>query len=499
MAPRRDPRHESQSTVSSRPTGLSRKRLLRLGAGGLAAVAAGVAGGVGVTVVRPRVAHAATAPELGITPSNSPTTNRNNLVAALTNNPTLSITFPAGDYRLDNSKAANNNANYIVINDFAGTLTMQSGARLLFTDRTQGGLYFEGGTGAEFTGIVATFTTLPSVRNNLHIFLIRNTTDTTINGYTVNGSAGAGLLFSRCVRPRVTNVLITNTMADGLHFANCQDSYADEIRAENTGDDGLAFLNYADGPDLTGGFASDITIVNSKARGITVIGQRNVTVDHFGVNWSAVSGIKVGYESSYNTRVPTNVRFQNGFVYNGGQLSGGQSGNRFGIEVHHVGEVFFTNVDVDNAGTRGVSSYAHPFSQGGQGTVHLTDVVVTNAPSNGFNLQGGRYYLDELVARDTNESGYSISDASLVEYGDLHADRTSKTSSLRRAFDVQRNTQVNGSHLWVHDDQATPTGYRVFTGGTQAGTLGAIHGCVVNGGVEVQNNSGLSYSLAGCG
>ncbi|GAB3411625.1 hypothetical protein [Flindersiella endophytica] len=459
---------------------ISRKAFLTLGT-------MGVAGLAGYGLSRPAPAEAADpvpAPDLGIAPGNSPQTNRVNLIGALGNSSGQAVTFPPGDYRIDNS------GSFIVLLNYTGQWTMQAGARLVFTDPTRRGLNFQGGTGAVFSNLVATFTTLPTVRqpDSQEIVIFLETTDTQVNGANINGSAGAGLLFYHCARPRATNIRITNTMADGLHFANCQDGYADEVWTTNTGDDGLAFVNYAGGPAYTGGFASDITVESSKARGITVIGQSDVTIDHFGVNWSAVSGLKVGYESSYNTRVPTNVRFQNGFVYNGGALAGGQSGNTFGIEIDSAGEVFFSNVDVDRPGSRGVSSNA-------SATVHLTDVVVTNAPSAGFNLQGGTFLLDLLQATDTDDLGYFVSDATRLQYGTLTARRTSKTATLHRAFDFERNAVVAGTHLYVVDDQATATGWIVGAYGTQSGNLGTIHDQVNSRAVEVQNGSGLTYTL----
>lgn len=458
-------------------TTISRKTFLTLGALALS----------GLGAQRPESAEAADptpAPELGIAPGNSPQANRANLVGALGSSSSQAVTFPPGDYRIDNS------GSFIVLFGYTGQWTMQPGARLVFTDPTRRGLNVQGGTGAVFTNLAVTFTTLPTVRqpDSQEVVIFLETTDTQVNGASINGSAGAGLLFYRCVRPRATNIRITNTMADGLHFANCQDGYADDVHTTNTGDDGLAFVNYANGPAYTGGFASDITVESSKARGITVIGQSGVTIDHFGVNWSAVSGLKVGYESSYDTRVPTGVRFQNGFVHNGGALPGGQAGNRFGIEIDNAGEVFLSTIDVDRPGTRGVSSNAST-------TVHLTDVAVTNAPSAGFNLQRGTFLLDLLSATDTNDLGYFVSDATRLQYGTLTARRTSRTAALHRAFDFERNAVVRGTHLYVADDQATAAGYVVGAYGTQSGTMGTIHDQVTSRAVTVENGSGLTYTL----
>ncbi|HZC25728.1 MAG TPA: hypothetical protein VE287_01820, partial [Actinopolymorphaceae bacterium] len=416
---------------------LNRRRLLQLGATGLV-------GAAGIVAARPTPAYACTnAPDVGLAPGNSPATNRANLVAALAGS-TGCITFPPGDYLIDNS------GSYIVVNGFAGDLTMQPGARFVFTDKTTRGLNFEGGTGAAFHGLVATFTSpLPAARvGSEECIIFLHTTDTLVEDVDINGSAAAGLMFFECVRPTALRVNVGNTMADGLHFANCQDGYADQVTTNNTGDDGVAFVNYDSGPDYTGGWASNITVTNSHARGVSVVGQSDVTIDHFGVNWSAVSGIYCAYESSYRTRVPTNVTFQNGFAYNGGALSGG-SGNTFGLEYANVGEIFYNNVVLRTPGTRGASGTARAFTRTHAdgstepvpaGTVHLTGVSVENAPASGFDVQGGTHLLDTLSVSGSNQGGFYAGFCDSVEYVTMTVTNASKTDPLHRAFAFEKNT-----------------------------------------------------------
>lgn len=476
----------------------TRRRLLALtGTGAVAMAAAGVL---------PSRAYAAaiSAPDLGITPGGDPTTNRTNLVAALQNSATA-ITFPPGDYGLDNSAGANGGDGRIAIVGFSGSFDMQSGARLVFTDNTQGGILFQNGSGTRLTGVTATYSTLPTTRHDLPILDMEDISSPSVSNLTVTGSTGSGFIFGRCTDPSIDTAHISRTMADGLDFFNCQDGFANQIFTDQTGDDGVAFVNYADGPAYTGGLATNLTVTNSKARGVTVIGQSDVTIDHFGVNWSSASGILCAYDPSYRTRVPTNVTFQNGFTYNGGALTGGQSGNTFGAEWSAVGEIFFDNVDVRTPGSRGVSGTAAAFTQTlpdgstvaqPAGVVHLTGVTVTGAPANGFNVQGGSYHLDGLTAQSTGDIGFYVASAALLQYGTLTATDTSRTASLHRAFDFENNATIDGAGgaLWIYDDQAAPTGYVAGFYGSQTGNLGTIYDRITNGTLVIQDSSGLPYA-----
>jgi hypothetical protein len=267
-------------------TPISRQRFLAL-------TGAGLAGGTLAAVgIRPGMAAAAPAASYGVSPSNSATTNRNNLVAAVAANNALTITFEPGDYQFDNSAASNpGGGGHIVVLNFAGVFEMLPGARLVFTDRTQGGLKFQNGDGAQFFGVTATYATLPDARYDLACIDVVGLTNPIARNVTIDGAPGSGFIFNSCVNPWIDTATITNTMADGLDFFNCQDGYAIHITTNNTGDDGLAFVNYYQGPNYTGGYATDITVTRSKARGITVAGQSGVTIEHFGVNGTSASGI----------------------------------------------------------------------------------------------------------------------------------------------------------------------------------------------------------------
>jgi hypothetical protein len=454
----------------------SRKDVLRVG--GVAIVAL-LLGGSCLEPVRAAGRKTALAPARDISPHNTATRNREALLKALTNSD-LRVIFTPGDYLIDNTGTP------IVIENFEGTFAMQPGARLIFTDSTCRGLLFVGGRGAVFRDLRTVFQNSPTQRvDSRECLEIRDTLDTVVQNVSVDGSAAAGLLFARCVRPSVWGATIANTMADGLHFANCQDAKANDVLTEDTGDDGVAFVNYGDGPDHSGGQATNVTVRRSKARGIAVVGQSGVLVRGFSVEGTACSGLYCAYEASYRTRVPSNVRFEGGTVKSAGKVIG-QKGNKFGIEFFNNGEsVKFESIEVIGSASRGVSGTAP------NGTVHLSAIRTVNIPATGFDLKAGELYLDRLTAKQTAGCGIAVLDSELIRYGQLKAVNTSKRDGLRRAFCFENNRRVQGERLDVVDTQYPPTGYIVAAYGPQAGHLGIVYDGVRYGPVRMENPSKL--------
>jgi hypothetical protein len=302
---------------------ISRGNFLRMGGVGLAGL--GVLGVAGPSLGE-TTGEIVSALNLGIRPANTATTNRVNLVRALAYSK-RHVVFPAGDYRIDNSGTPP------IIRNFGGTVDFEPSARFIFTNNRTKGLVYQGGTWARFYNLNTTFSTLPPVRVTAQECLhFVKTTDTLIQNAVVNGSAAAGILFGRSVRPTVRNATISNTRADGLHFSACGGVRVSSLRTNNTGDDGLAFLDYG-GSTLHGGYAVDIEVRNSKARGIAVVGQRDVEICDFLVHGTREAGLYVARELSYGTATPANVSYHDGKVVRAGTVlkDGSPGANRHSI------------------------------------------------------------------------------------------------------------------------------------------------------------------------
>lgn len=358
----------------------SRRDLLKMGVG-LAAV--GLLGVAGLSCGETMEDTAVSAHSLGIKPANTARTNRENLVKALTNS-NRKVGFPAGDYRIDNSGTPP------IVRNFGGGVSFEAGARFVFTDNRTKGLLFEGGTGARFYGLRTTFSTLPPVRVAGNTCLhFTETTDTLVQNVVIDGSAGAGLLFGRCVRPYVENATIRNTRADGLHFAGCGDVRVNKLRTNNTGDDGLAFLDYG-GATLHGGYATDIVVQHAEARGITVVGQRDIEVNDFLIDGTTGAGIYVAHEVSYSTGTPRNVHYHDGEVVRAGTIveaNGRVGANRFSIFYNGVTDLIRFSRIVSRCPAVG-----HVRTGGQSSKATLTDITAApgGRPTRPYGLRGGR-------------------------------------------------------------------------------------------------------------
>ncbi len=397
----------------------------------------------------------------------------------------------------------------MVIEDFGGAMTMEPGGRFIFTDGRMRGLNFNGGEGARLHGLTATFQQLPTVRipdPAQECIVFHDTADTLVENVEIDGSASGGLVFSRCLRPSVDGARITNTMADGLHFANCKDARARNVVTENTGDDGLAFLNYADGPDHTGGYATNITVRNSIGRGIAVDGQRNVTVDGFLVDTTACPGIRCAYDSYWNTRIPSNVVFKNGEIRNAGRITEHYPDvQKCGIYYHGVESVEFRDITVTSPQQRGVTGEQRGrMGAAPSGIVVLSGIEVRDAPEQGFalvggnsasSLVGGRHELDDLVSDGSGQVGIYLGYNESVGYGKLTVINASGEDTKGRAFSFGHNAAIEGDEMHVVDEQSPMKGYIVNAHGAQTGGLGTIHARVSAGDVAVELQPG-SENLA---
>lgn len=393
------------------------------------------------------------------------------------------IVVPSGNYLLDNTNGA------VQVQNFGGELAFQGGARLLFINNTKGGLWFTGGTGARVRGLRAGYQFPPVQRNSPEEEIkFIDTTDTWVNDAVVSDSPAAGILFYHCIRPKVTNALVQNTLADGLHFANCQDAQAANITTLNTGDDGLAFLNYSIYPNLTGGVAYNINVTNSRSRGISVVGQSNVSISNFQVNGTASSGILCAYDSSYNTRVPSNVSFASGTIANAGTLPN-PLGNQYGIEYNSQASCSFSDIAVTGSAGRGLGGMAP------NGSVAVNGVRVSG------NRDGEAFSFFKTAQVQVSASSTSGSPAYGFFFGQcgnilakgLSVENSSQTSSLHRAIWFENNQSVVASDLNVVDSQTQATGYVVgaseSTPGLQTGLINGITSKIVAGRLAIQNNS----------
>ncbi len=401
--------------------------------------------------------------------------------AAFSRYPSSQIVVPAGSYLIDNS------AGPLVINNFSGQLEFQGNAILIFTTSSMGGLFFEGGSGARITGLQATYATVPTVRASPNEEVkFSDTTDTVVVNTVLRNSPAAGLLFYNSIRPKVVNATIMNSLADGLHFANCQDPQVTNLTTSNTGDDALAFLNYAQYPNNTGGMAENINITNSHSRGISILGQSNVTVSNFQIKTTASSGVLVAQDVAYNTRIPAGVRVQDGSIASAGTLAP-LAGNQYGVEYNSPVDVTFSNITITDSGSNGFSGTAP------NGTVNAGGIIV-QSPRSGVGFlfyQTASVQVQNATARNTPSYGILFLLSPQIVAQGLTAINTAQTDSLKRAIWFENGHSILATDLKVvsASGQANVVGAYQASGYTNSGSIKGISASITGASLSIQNNS----------
>jgi hypothetical protein len=401
--------------------------------------------------------------------------------AAFAKYPTGDIVVPAGQYLIDNSSGP------LLITNFSGQLEFQGNAQLIFTTSTLGGLFFESGTGARINGLQATYATAPTVRASPNEQIkFSDTTNTTVTNISVQNSPAAGILFYNAVNPIVTNATVTNSLADGLNFSNCQNASVTNLTTLNTGDDALAFLNYAQYPNKTGATAQNINITNSHSRGISVMGQSNVTVTGFQIQNTASSGVLVAEDTAYNTRIPANVVIQNGTIFGAGTLVP-LAGNHFGIEYNTQTSVTFSNITVTGSGDSGLSG-ASP-----AGSVTVNSVTV-QSPLSGVGFlfyQTASVQVSNLTASNIPSDGFLFLQSPRVVAQGLTALDVSQSDPLLRAVWFEDGRSILATNLTIvsNSGEANVVGAYQGSGYSQSGSIKGITAELTGAALSIQNNS----------
>lgn len=401
--------------------------------------------------------------------------------AAFIRYPSGQITVPAGSYLIDNS------AGPLLINNFSGQLVFEGNATLIFTTNTLGGLFFEGGSGARITGLRATYAVAPTVRASPNEQIkFSDTTDTVLTDTVVQNSPAAGLLFYNAIRPKVVNATVMNSLADGLHFANCENPQVTNLTTLNTGDDALAFLNYAMYPDNTGGMAENINITNSHSRGISILGQSNVTVTNFQIHTTSSSGVLVAEDPTYDTRVPSGVLVQNGSIAGAGTLAP-LAGNQYGVEYNSQTDVTFSNITITGSGSNGFSGTAPSGSVIAQG-------INVQSPLNG---QGFLFYqtasvqVQNSTSQNTPSDGFLFLDSPQIVVNGLTAMNAAVTDPLKRAIWFEDGHSILATDLKIVSSagDANVVGAYQGSGYTNSGSIRGISASITGGSLSIQNNS----------
>ncbi len=253
----------------------------------------------------------------------------------------------AGEHRLHNPA---------VFRGLGGVLRFAPGARVVVSDPDSGGLRFIQSKGLTIEGLRLAWPVRASVRTHFGAALMFVLCESvTVRRLEIDGAAGAGLHFDTCEDVQVEDASVTGSRADGIHFANCRDVRASGLRTRDTGDDGVACVDYERAPRGGRHVLRGVRVEGSAARGIAIVGARQVELTDFLVRRTASSGLLIATDNHYRTRRPASVRVSAGAVTEGGR-GVPPAGNRFGIEVIEADDVAISDVRIVNSRTRSVSA-----------------------------------------------------------------------------------------------------------------------------------------------
>lgn len=129
----------------------------------------------------------------------------------------------------------------------------------------------------------------------------------------IKNVAGAGLLVGwsdHISDVTIDNPVVKNSQADGVSIAyNTSDVSVMSPRCYNTGDDGVSIVSYLDAANpVRRVMVTDALSVDSKARGLTVIGGEDIKLTGKSINATAQGILVIQDAGRYNTYAPKRIK-----------------------------------------------------------------------------------------------------------------------------------------------------------------------------------------------
>lgn len=214
--------------------------------------------------------------------------------------------------------------------------------------------------------------------------LVLRAAGTTVQGITVDGSHGAGIIAEGASNYLIDGVTVQNTMADAIH--NCCGSHDGTVRNSTVispGDDGFAVVSYASDP-----VTHNITIehpvlrgAQTHGRGVSVVGGQSVKVTDVDLDNSAAAAIYIADEKEFATSPVSGVTVSGGRITRANQ----DRSTVHGAALLYASTGSVSNVDIGNL-TISDTNLATPAdlrvvqSGGSVSGVSFHDIAVSGGP-----------------------------------------------------------------------------------------------------------------------
>lgn len=148
--------------------------------------------------------------------------------------------------------------------------------------------------------------------------LVEDATDAVIDRIRIDGGASSGIFCVRVNGLRASRTVVSRTLSDAFHCTNgSMRVRAYDHKAIDCGDDSFAVVSYGGQDKICEDIvATRVHSIRSPARGLAVVGGRNVRFENCVVEESAYAAFYVASEKAYDTYGVSDVAVVGGAVRN---------------------------------------------------------------------------------------------------------------------------------------------------------------------------------------
>ncbi|MEJ8307249.1 right-handed parallel beta-helix repeat-containing protein [Saccharibacillus sacchari] len=300
----------------------------------------------------------------------------------------VAVYIPPGNYRL---------GGILVVN---GVELLGDGADqaiLTSIDPENGSIDVEG-DGAVLSGFAHVYETTVergNGANDKNSITLRGATNFTIQGLRIDKSSTAGIFVGdESSDGTIQGNSLQNTGADGIHITNgSRNVMVENNSVREAGDDTIAVVSYEENSKTT----QDITIrgndvgYGSKARGISVVGGENVTIENNKIQDTEMAGIYISVEKEWDTRNVKNVVINENTIDHTGTRMGSEHPN---ILVYasqgNIDEIKFNNNTITDAVHGGIGVWG----DGDIGNIYFDANKLENTKGLATNFKSGTIHSE---------------------------------------------------------------------------------------------------------
>lgn len=271
----------------------------------------------------------------------------------------------------------------------------------------------------------------PAIRNLTHVYSsvskrdgtnaknsisVKNATNFVVDNINVQKASTAGIYVTDSVGGTITNNTVQNTQADGIHMTgDSSDITVQYNTVKQVGDDTIAVVSYgkSDKSDGDKGQTNNIRILNndvgydSNARGISVVGGRDVRIEGNHIERTQMAGIYIatetGPDGDYNTQPVDSITINNNVVDRTAlEVSGGHADMLVYAGYTAINDVTFNDNTSSNATKYSAGVWGRSKPQIGTVTFNNTTIINPKDPNQVYNFTKGTVYWNGVQVYPTS-------------------------------------------------------------------------------------------------